>query len=197
MLVTCPSGCGEGSVWGTDVYTDDSTVCRALLHAGTIPASGGKAAITFVRGQLSYVGTQRNGVNSSSYGKWGRSFYAQALDDQGRAIGAPPTIYDDTAGVVGCTDANPFPVKAGDVYTAVCTSDCTNETASVWGSNPYTGDSALCMAARHAGALKPGSLKVKVTFGGPKESFKGSAANGVKSNDYGHLGSSMTLSKAD
>ena len=84
FLVTCPANCPEGSVWGVDLYTDDSFVCRAAMHAGAIQASGGKAAVTFARGQHSYLGSSRNGVTSSGYGKFARSFYVQALDAQGR-----------------------------------------------------------------------------------------------------------------
>jgi hypothetical protein len=77
ILVWCPTACPDTTVvFGTGVYTDDSTVCGALVHAGAIPASGGKGAITFVPGQLTYVGSSRNGVDSRSFGAWPRSFYA-------------------------------------------------------------------------------------------------------------------------
>jgi hypothetical protein len=195
FLVRCPAGCAEGTVWGTDLYTDDSAACRSAVHAGAIPASGGVAAVTFVRGQVSYAGSQRNGVASSDYGRWPRSYYVQGIDDKGRAIGAAPTIYDDRTGAVGCGAANPFGGSPGEVFTAVCPADCTQGT--VWGSNPYTSDSSLCAAAHHAGLLDGKTRKVKLTLGGPLKSFKGTTANGVTTNDYGPYGSSVTLSKAE
>ena len=35
-LVNCPSGCAtdKGSVWGTGIYSYDSSICRAAIHAG-------------------------------------------------------------------------------------------------------------------------------------------------------------------
>jgi hypothetical protein len=38
-----------GGVWGTDVYTDDSAMCRAALHAGgrRLQASGSDAVMHF------------------------------------------------------------------------------------------------------------------------------------------------------
>src|SRR5690242_11837352 len=37
--VSCPSGCaGQAPLWGTTVYTADSSICGAGIHAGVIPA---------------------------------------------------------------------------------------------------------------------------------------------------------------
>lgn len=71
---TCPSGSG-GSVWGTDIYTDDSSICNAALHAGLITAgSGGTVTIEIRAGQSSYTGSNRNGVASGSYAAWHGSY---------------------------------------------------------------------------------------------------------------------------
>ena len=70
---TCPSGSG-GSVWGTDVYTDDSSVCNAALHAGLITSGGGTVTIEIRPGQSSYTSSTRNGVGSSSYAAWSGSY---------------------------------------------------------------------------------------------------------------------------
>jgi hypothetical protein len=69
-----PNGSG-GSVWGTDIYTDDTSICTAAVHAGLITfASGGRVTIEIRAGQQSYAGTSRNGVSSASYGTWHGSF---------------------------------------------------------------------------------------------------------------------------
>lgn len=70
---TCPANC-DATVWGTDIYTDDSSICTAAVHAGVIPASGGAVTFTVVAGQDSYTGTTQNGVTTSNYGSWGGSF---------------------------------------------------------------------------------------------------------------------------
>lgn len=61
-----------------------------------------------------------------------------------------------------------------------------NAGGTVWGTDTYTVDSKLSMAAVHAGILKLGqSGVVKVTLLGPQPMFMGSNRNGVTSNNYG------------
>jgi hypothetical protein len=63
------------TVWGTDVYTDDSSICTAAVHAGKITkAAGGVVTIEIKPGQATYDGTARNGVTTLDYGSWGGSF---------------------------------------------------------------------------------------------------------------------------
>jgi hypothetical protein len=72
--VTCPAGCSGEHVWGTDVYTDDSSLCAAAIHAGVIGQGGGRVIVVIEPGATSYSGTTRNGVTTDSYGQWDRSF---------------------------------------------------------------------------------------------------------------------------
>jgi hypothetical protein len=67
---TCPpNGAVSRGVWGTDIYTDDSEICPAAVHAGLITfRNGGPVTIEILPGQSSYTGSARNGVNSSPYG---------------------------------------------------------------------------------------------------------------------------------
>ena len=59
-----------GTVWGTNVYTDDSSMCRAAINAGVIPATGGVVEVTKVAGQGSYSSSSDNGVATNTYGSW-------------------------------------------------------------------------------------------------------------------------------
>jgi hypothetical protein len=78
-VVSCPAGCSAGSLWGTDIYTDDSSVCTAAAHAGVITLSeGGNVEVTYVQGQQQYSGSQRNEVGSSDWGSWDGSFSLEA-----------------------------------------------------------------------------------------------------------------------
>ena len=75
----CPANPPEdqrtGTVWGTDIYTDDSSVCRAAVHAGEITyASGGSVTFELLGAQTSFAGTTRNGVTTFSYSSWPRAF---------------------------------------------------------------------------------------------------------------------------
>jgi hypothetical protein len=64
----CPPNGKPEYIWGTDIYTDDSRVCLAAVHAGLITfASGGEVTIEMLPGQKNYRGTERHGVTSSDY----------------------------------------------------------------------------------------------------------------------------------
>ena len=64
-----PTQSAVGTVWGAEVYTDDSSVCTAAVHAGRISfARGGTVTIEMRPGQASYRGTDWNGVVSQPYG---------------------------------------------------------------------------------------------------------------------------------
>lgn len=75
--ITCSCSAAQtadGNVWGTGPYTDDSRVCRAAVHAGIIPASGGMIEIQAEKGQASFQGSSRNGVTTAGYGAWPGGF---------------------------------------------------------------------------------------------------------------------------
>lgn len=71
----CPANGKGGQVWGTDMYTADSSICEAAVHAGVITREkGGKVNFEMKPGQKSYKGSDRNGVNTGSWQKFDSSF---------------------------------------------------------------------------------------------------------------------------
>src|SRR5262245_44999460 len=51
----CPKNCTSGTIYGDGVYTTDSPICVAAVHAGVIKASkGGPVTIKVVASQPSY-----------------------------------------------------------------------------------------------------------------------------------------------
>jgi len=74
FMVSCPAGCGDGTVWGSGTYTDDSALCTAAIHAGSATRAGGTFLITLVPGLPAYTSTTRHGVTTTSYGSWSGSF---------------------------------------------------------------------------------------------------------------------------
>lgn len=75
LKLSCPgSGELQHTIWGTDIYTEDSSICVAAVHAGIITTSGGAVIIEISSGRRSYAGTKRNGVVSEEYGSWPKSF---------------------------------------------------------------------------------------------------------------------------
>jgi hypothetical protein len=71
----CSPGGTPGTVYGTDVYTDDSSVCTAAVHAGRIQLNqGGTVTIEVRPGQRRYSGSSRHGVHTDDYQSWDGSF---------------------------------------------------------------------------------------------------------------------------
>lgn len=71
----CAPGGTVGQIWGTDTYTDDSSVCTAGVHRGVITReSGGTVRIIIRPARESYEGSTRNGVTTDSYGPWDGSY---------------------------------------------------------------------------------------------------------------------------
>ena len=71
----CPAGGKESAVWGTDIYTLDSSICNAAVHAGKLASeSGGSVTIELRPGESSYKGSTRNGIKTNDYGQYGQSF---------------------------------------------------------------------------------------------------------------------------
>ncbi len=75
-----------------------------------------------------------------------------------------------------------------------CASDAPG--GSVWGTGPYTADSNICTAARHAGAIGPFGGVVRVTGLPGQASYGGSTANGVTTRSWGSFGASIAVEAA-
>ena len=100
------------AVWGTDVYTDDSSLCRAALHAGVISPQGGSITVNRTAGRPLYVGTTRNGVRSNDF-----SGFPNSIEFKGAA--PPPPGPGLCPGSLGINRELPTPftcrcTRAGD-----------------------------------------------------------------------------------
>jgi hypothetical protein len=172
----CPLGVGTGSVWGTDIYTEDSALCRAAVHAGAIdPAKGGIVKFKGAPGCTKYKGTERNGVATGSWRSFGASFFFP-----GHGAGACAAGPADEC---PCTFTE---IKVKDLPDKVaCTCDAVAGGGSVWGSGIYTADSDFCRAALHAGAIKPGGGKAVARPALGCRKYIGSEKNGVTTGSWG------------
>jgi len=60
-----------GSVWGTDVYTTDSTLASVAVHTNLLqPGQTGVIKVTVIPSPQVFVGSTRNGVSSAGYGQY-------------------------------------------------------------------------------------------------------------------------------
>lgn len=74
------TGDTTGGVWGTDVYTGDSTLSAAAVHAGVLKP--GETAVVRVRVMpplAQYQGSIRNGVTSHDFGRFGTAYSVNRL----------------------------------------------------------------------------------------------------------------------
>jgi hypothetical protein len=73
--VSCPAGCLEkGPVWGNGLYTRDSRVCQAAIHAGVIDDGGGTFTVRLTDGASVFSGSEANGVTTNDGGANPRAF---------------------------------------------------------------------------------------------------------------------------
>lgn len=74
------TGSVSGSVYGSGVYTDDSSLATAVVHAGVLKdGETGVVKVTIVEGQNSYEPSTENGVTSFMWGSWHGSYKVEAV----------------------------------------------------------------------------------------------------------------------
>lgn len=163
------TGSLSGPVWGSIVYTSDSNLSAAAVHAGLL-AEGetGRVKVTMLPGRQDYEGSNRHGVTSLKYGRWHQSYWLEAAKP-------PPS---PTSSV----NLSQYRGQHGKVLELTLTGAASG---SVWGNEVYTDDSDLGTAAVHAGVLEVGqTAKVKVTIVPGRSRYRGTEQNGVRSRGY-------------
>lgn len=74
------TGAASGEVWGTEVFTGDSHLGSACVHAGVLkPGERGLVRVQVIAGQREYFESTRNGVPSRPYGPWPVSFAVERV----------------------------------------------------------------------------------------------------------------------
>jgi hypothetical protein len=192
VQVRCPPDCPEnGSLWGTDVYTADSSICLAAVHAGAAPRSGGVVTVHREYGHPAYRGSIRNGVQSSDYGSYDASyrFVGVAAAPEAQVATAPEVVE------AGCTfNAAELHGGIGSTHRILCPANC-GATGGTWGTDVYTADSAICRAAVHAGVITEHGGEVTVVLEPGRPAYRGSRRHGVESSDYGSFGASYRFAR--
>lgn len=73
-------GSTQGSVWGTEVYTTDSHLGTAAVHAGLLaPGQKGLVRVRVLGAQQKFAGSTQRGVTSQPYGPWPVSFVMEPV----------------------------------------------------------------------------------------------------------------------
>lgn len=74
------TGTTEGQIWGTDIYTRDSTLGAAAVHMGLLkPGESAVLRVTVVEPPKHFPGTVRHGVTTSEYGEFPHAWKLSAI----------------------------------------------------------------------------------------------------------------------
>jgi len=218
--ISCPANCDQsGGLWGSDVYTADSGICRAAIHAGLISPAGGVVAVRLEPGRPAYRGSTRNGIQSSDYGQYPKSYVLFPSGGQAAAppppaqypppaqVPPPPPAYAQPAPAAyapppaqvveaGCSfTAGQLRGDVGSSHLVNCPPGCFGAGGGLWGSDAYTGDSRVCRAAIHAGLITDAGGTFVVTLDPGRPAYRGSIRNNVHSSDYGQYPKSFHVSR--
>lgn len=175
----CPPEGTAGRVWGTNTYTDDSSVCTAAVQAGLITFDdGGTVTVQIAAGRDEYFGSTHNDVKSRPYGAWAGSFVF------------PDAEQLDVTEEISWDRAANFYNGAEGALTVTCMAD--GSQGSVWGTGPFTADSSVCTAAVFTGEITSDEGgEVTFEFSEGLESYDAGEANDVTTQSYGSYSSSF------
>lgn len=196
VLLSCPPLTRFGEVWGTDLYTDDSSVCTAAAHAGHIdPEAGGVFALRMKPGQQTYAGSRRNGVVSAAWGQWDFSFSierapprpdfeAPIVTEFAETRSDPDAPAEPGGEVISWSYTAARLAPNGRRFTFRCMEGGISERVS--GVDLYSWDSSIFTAAVHAGVItlpEGGVVTIEMRPGRP--SYRSVMRNGVMSVQAG------------
>jgi negative regulator of sigma E activity len=178
--IACPPNGQLGSVWGTGIYTDDSSICTAAVHSGAITReAGGIVSFEIQDGLAAYRGSEQNGVASHNYGDWPGSF---VIVPEARMPGHTTELDGGTI----TWDASALDLRGLNGTMARFTCPMAGEDRGpIWGTETYTDDSSICTAAVHAGLISyrdGGDVSIQIMPG--LDNYDGSSRNGVESLDF-------------
>ncbi len=129
------TGTDSGTLYGTGVYTSDSTLATAAVHAGILKTGQtGVVKVTTIPNHPQFIGSTHSGVTSSNWSSY-PGYQVEALDDEDQdlaenepsaGVGAtrpPPAI---------CDSPKPVPVGEAPIIPARKLHIATKDAAPAW-----------------------------------------------------------------
>lgn len=174
-------------VKGTNIYAMDSNTCQAAVHAGALGVEGGVVRImrpidpNFLTAMCPYFyGSSQNGIQSEGTGK-SIAFYfdgSSGLCDES----SPPESEDLWYCRERFSDYDQD-LEIDGAFSCHC-SEAATSFGTVFGTEHYTGDSSICLAAFHWGAVgaEGGTVQVVPELG--RATYRGSTRNEVTSYNW-------------
>lgn len=171
-------------VYGSDVYTTDSPICFAALHAGVISSDGGTVTAQVIPGAKAYNGSIRNGVTSESRPETQRAIVFVAggnkAADAIRSEYQQRLDWDTKFTRTGLANRE----LVGQQFAFYCPRAPEDmRPRRVVGTDSYAFDSMICRAAVHAGAITTDGGPVIVQMNDREPELVGSIRNGIESSN--------------
>jgi hypothetical protein len=197
-IIAVVTGTTSGSVWGggsgggypltttSAIYTEDSRISTAAVHAGVlVDGKTGLVEIIPVASRRFESGSPSNGVTPTPYtGKIAGYTLKRYNYDISTTIADPGNF----AGWGNFADLEASAAKTFKVSLTGVSS------GRIWGTNTYTSDSLIALAAVHAGKLGATATNdVTVFLSAGRSSYEGSTRHDVTSNSFGSYGASFTF----
>lgn len=171
--VLCPAGCTNRTVWGTSIYTNDSSICTAAVHSGALPVEGGSIGVFASPGLSSYTGSEQNGVTTLNWRAWPSSFVFAHV------------FTPNDAKLLACeTSAQSLGAGEGSRVNVYCPPGCV-QGPEVLGFEVYSDDSSVCRAAIHAGILGSRGGSATIEIQSWVESLASVTQHGITSRSWG------------
>lgn len=198
IRVECHGDISNGIVWGTGRYSDDSSVCTAAVHFGIVDAvRGGSAVVQIMKGTTELVGSSRNGVISGSRASADGSFVFVSKNEWTvESMNSPVVKGSVLRRRIATWDTRMTDLR-GEIGEQVLVTCAAGERAvgPVWGTDVYSDDSAVCLAALHSGVITKNGGEFLVEIQGTVGGFLGSVRNGVSTQSYGEWPGSFRVLK--
>jgi len=200
------NGCNKKkNVWGNNPYTFDSEICRAALNSGFISEDGGVFEVTKGDFLESFQACDRNGVSTLNYGRSTQIKFSSPDPDLLDLIDTGD--FEDDLYNLNINPNNPNDPNRNKYKFKYCgkllgccrgkNNGCLNFGAYIdaWGENPYSGDSNMCNAALNAGAITKSGGVFFVEEMGPRENFKSTYRNDIRTLNWGFFENSFMIKK--
>ena len=175
-----------GSVWGSDLYTDDSAICRAALHAGMIEASGGTVWVFERPGSQTYPAVDPQRVTSITWtGGWRRSIaFRPASEASSVAAGTGVAACPATAAALAEARRSPAPARSRRWPPA-----------RSGATDPIPATARICRSALHTGAVGAYGGNVNVRIEAGRASYPAATRNGVEGAAWASYATTLTFER--
>ena len=172
--VLCPGSCKNiyAPIFGTIIYSLDSSICISAIHSGLYNGKNDVIVNVKLLKKIDfYLGSKQYGVQSASINSSEASY----------TIDLAPKIIE-----ISCETTSLDQKFSGTYlskYLVICPKNCSKIFQIVYGKDIYSGDSSICQAAIHFGAITDNGGEVQFIIDKGLKQYIGSKSYDINSKD--------------